>query len=58
MMYAYRTDKFDDNDRIEAAEGAQGYCIFCHKPLCSHKHEGNYSWECGCKAERKYYRTS
>jgi len=58
MLYAYKTDKFDDNDRVKATKGAQGYCIFCHKPLCAHKHNDYYSWECGCKAEQKYYRTS
>lgn len=59
MIYAYRTNKFDDNDRIKVIKEAQGYCIFCHKPLCARKGKGNYySWECGCKEEQKYYRTS
>lgn len=58
MMNAYRTEKFDEKDRIKAEKGAQGYCIFCHKPLCAVKSGNFYSFECGCKEERKYYRTS
>ncbi len=59
MMNAYRTKKFDDNDRIRAEKGAQGYCLFCHKPICAMNRGHNlYSFECGCKAERMYYRKS
>lgn len=58
MLNAYRTEKFDENDRIEAKEGAQGYCLFCHKPICAKKRGSFYFFECGCKEERKYYRTS
>lgn len=58
MMNAYRTNKFDDNDKIKAVNGAQGYCVFCHKPLCAINIENFYSFECGCKKEQKYYRTS
>ena len=58
MLNAYKTDKFDDKDRIIAEKGAQGYCLFCHKPICAINRGNFYSFECGCKEEQKYYRKS
>ena len=33
-------------------------CLFCHKSLCAMNIGKFYSFECGCKEEKKYYRTS
>ncbi len=58
MLTALRTKESEDNDRIKATKDAKGYCIFCRKPICARERHDFYEFYCGCKEERKYYRTS
>lgn len=58
MLTALRTETSNDDDKITAEKDTKGYCMFCRKPVCARERNNFYEFYCGCKQERKYYRTS
>jgi len=56
MLTALRQPDPQDDDKVIAAEGVSGYCIFCKKPVTARLFGKFYQFVCGCKEERAYYR--